>query len=947
MNLKIGNRRSKDKRGPLRLRLSLLPSFFFLLSSFANSVDLRSQFDKLIERGACLESDSRFEEARRSFERTLEVARKVNDPRLMARSLTALASVHIHLNRFERAMSLAQRALFYARNTGDRLMEARAQTQIGNAYFYLDDPAKALAAFESSRSILRKVGKRKDEAGALRDTGVTLRYLGQHDKSFEHLYTALEIYRELNLEFPVASLLQMVGAGYYDLGAHRLALDVFKQALDRARENKDRVTEATVLTSMGYLLMDMAEPERALECFRQSLGVARQEIGRLHEAWTLMGMSSAFSQLGQKEPAIEATRRAIKVHQKIGKSIAQNLRDLGYLYLDSDPKQAIDYFQRALATYGDTRHSWSPYDGLAQAYARLGELDRAIDLYQNAIDRIESIRGRLASGRHRATFAGRFLPVYHRLIESLMKQHERHPVSGRDLRAFSVFERTKARALLEMISQAYVDVGHSLDADLRQKEEQINARIARLQKHLVHTDLTAQERRRLLEGLNDAEREFDNLTVEIKRRNPRLAAWRSPGPLSVDEVQSLLDEKTVLLAYLFTKTQAFAFVITSQAFHVERLAASPALITGRVENLIDLLARNMSGWQDISRRLYAELVAPLRKHFSAGIERLVVVPDGALYYLPFETLVDDAAGRYLLEDFTVSYAPSATVLAQLNTPFSESAPAQRSDLLLFSNPSLAPDLIAESSPRTPAKWTRALYEDEGLKVSPIPFSAAEARAVSRYVGQGSAVYLGDEASERRIKTEVLDRFRIIHFATHGLLSLQSPSRSTLLLSSSDGDGEDGFLQAREIYHLKIASDLVVLSACQTASGRLLAGEGVESLSQAFFYAGAKSVVASLWDVSDRRTANFMETFYRHLADGQSKASALRRAKLGMLSSGPHYWAPFILIGDANQTVDISGRPLWLRENSLLASCILVVIALATACLLLPRQARGSRCSRDC
>jgi CHAT domain-containing protein len=139
-----------------------------------------------------------------------------------------------------------------------------------------------------------------------------------------------------------------------------------------------------------------------------------------------------------------------------------------------------------------------------------------------------------------------------------------------------------------------------------------------------------------------------------------------------------------------------------------------------------------------------------------------------------------------------------------------------------------------------------------------------------------------------------------------------------VLHSEDNDTEDGFLQAREIFRLELDSDLVVLSACQTARGQILAGEGVQGLAQAFFHAGARSVVASLWNVNDERTATFMEAFYRHLADGQSKASALRAAKLDLLRDGstsaPRYWAPFILIGEADAPVTISGEPWWRRRD---------------------------------
>jgi CHAT domain-containing protein len=212
------------------------------------------------------------------------------------------------------------------------------------------------------------------------------------------------------------------------------------------------------------------------------------------------------------------------------------------------------------------------------------------------------------------------------------------------------------------------------------------------------------------------------------------------------------------------------------------------------------------------------------------------------------------------------------------------------------------------SPGETSQWTRALYEQEGLRVSSIPFSNAEAKSVMRRAGPGSRLFTGEEASEQRAKTEQLNRFRVIHFATHGLISQQAPLRSALVLAAGKAGGEDGFLQAREVCQLRLSCDLVVLSACRTARGRVLSGEGVEGLASAFFYAGAKSVVASLWDVTDAGTATFMTSFYDHLAKGRSKSEALREAKLDLLrnpeTAQPRHWSPFVLIGEGTRMVPI-------------------------------------------
>jgi CHAT domain-containing protein len=171
------------------------------------------------------------------------------------------------------------------------------------------------------------------------------------------------------------------------------------------------------------------------------------------------------------------------------------------------------------------------------------------------------------------------------------------------------------------------------------------------------------------------------------------------------------------------------------------------------------------------------------------------------------------------------------------------------------------------------------YAAQGFELSPLPYSAAEVRALERAVGAGSTIRVDAEATEGALKGLALERYGIVHFATHALLSESAPQRTALVLMPGPEDLEDGFLQAREVYRLRLGAELVVLSACQTARGRIVRGEGVQSLAQAFFHAGARSVVASLWDVEDRSTAELMAAFYRHLVGGRPKAEALRAAKL--------------------------------------------------------------------
>jgi CHAT domain-containing protein len=285
----------------------------------------------------------------------------------------------------------------------------------------------------------------------------------------------------------------------------------------------------------------------------------------------------------------------------------------------------------------------------------------------------------------------------------------------------------------------------------------------------------------------------------------------------------------------------------------------------------------------------------------------------------------------LVEDYTISYTPSATVLKRLGRD--PSAPDRRHDLAAFADPSVDPTLVAANAPsKDPAGVTRTLYDEDGFSFSPLMFARQEAEDIATYARRGRALFVGEKATEEQTKRLSLDQYKVIHFATHSFVVEQSPARSAIVLRLDRDPVEDGFLQAWEIYEVKLNADLVVLSACQTGRSPFIAGEGVQGLPHAFFAAGARAVLISLWDVNDRWTAQLMQSFYRRLGEGMGKAEALRQAKLSLLESAegrdPRLWAAFIVTGEADQAVGISG-PSFVHRHSrsllMLGAAVLMVL----------------------
>src|SRR4030043_1319523 len=312
-----------------------------------------------------------------------------------------------------------------------------------------------------------------------------------------------------------------------------------------------------------------------------------------------------------------------------------------------------------------------------------------------------------------------------------------------------------------------------------------------------------------------------------------------------------------------------------------------------------------------ANRLSRDLLFPALNVLPQSIERLIFIPDGPLLYLPFDTLALLPAGPssgedFLISKYTISYAPSCSSLLFLKERKKEDRYAR--NLLAFGNPLPPSDLASDGKNKiSVANILRETYEGQGFDFSSLPQSDREMKEISSFFSKNDrTICLHREASKGMIKNLSLEDYQIIHFACHGFIDEKIPYRSVLVLSWDEQSREEGFLQVREIANLRLAAELVVLSACGTGRGRIGKGEGILGLTRSFFYSGARSVVSSLWKIGDKATAKFMRHFYFYLSQKNNKAQALRLAKVEMLKSKyshPFYWAPFVLYGESSSRLD--------------------------------------------
>ena len=385
----------------------------------------------------------------------------------------------------------------------------------------------------------------------------------------------------------------------------------------------------------------------------------------------------------------------------------------------------------------------------------------------------------------------------------------------------------------------------------------------------------------------------------IRAASPRLASLQQPQPLDLAGTRAVLDPGTLLLSYAAGDTQGFIFAIGPDPgdFAVLTMSAPLAKLRDEVARFRDLLLQRDGPLGTVPLRAQAErlsgiVLGPVADRI-ARAERILVVPDGPLHLIPFAALADPTPGhadRYLVEAKPVFTAASATVLAGLQA---SRAPARAARLLAFGDPDYS--AFAKTS-------AAAVLRDVDL--APLPGSRREVPGLVDLYPQASRVYLGAEASEDQARKAGKEA-SLLHFACHAVADEASPLDSSLILAlpADWRPGQpNGLLQAWEILEqMRIDADLVTLSACGTALGQELSGEGMVGLTRAFQYAGARSVLASLWAVDDQSTADLMTRFYSALREGATKDAALRAAQVGMIgsprSSHPALWAAFALTGD--------------------------------------------------
>jgi CHAT domain-containing protein len=712
----------------------------------------------------------------------------------------------------------------------------------------------------------------------------------------------------------------------YELGMGRLAYA--DNDLEEARKHFSNALEASGSSFAGIAKLGQVRRYRAAA--RTSLGDVALRQGKFKDASKFYNDAKKGAQEDKRLDLMWPAQRGL------GRSLwLQALQE-------KDPKKALQLREQAVANYRDS------------------------------LGTIETLRqGSLRADESRTTFLATIKDVFDEAAAAnaalaLLTSPASDALSGKALgyagEAFRINEQSRARSLLDLLSETDAAITEGVPAELLKRKQENLDRQQDIADILTGVNISSEEIKKkpseLDAELEKLQAEFEEIENQIRTASPRYATLTANKPLTLAEVQqNVLDDQTVLVEYALQPDDSYLFAVSKSAVNlfklppranIEKLAMDlraqliPSKLQRRIVG-IDVAEANRglgiatTAPEDVApfiaaaNGLYKVVLQPAAAMI--GEKRVMVVADGALNYIPFEVLLKTPDGGdfsslgYLVKTNEVVYAPSASVVGAIKQQRTKNAgkamliiadpvfnsndaraqkrtatPAGDADVRGLGIQSALADVSGSTPPAPPALM-------EGLPLARLNGTRTEADQISKLAkasGGQADVWLDLDANEDNLGTRDVTKYRIIHVATHGLLNAERPQFTGLVLSLVGNKTHDGFVRTDEVFNLRLGSPLVMLSACETGLGKEKRGEGVMGLTRAFMYAGAPTVGVSLWSVADKSTADLMTDFYKRLlstGEGTTSSSALRGAQLAMISgkrySAPFYWAPFVLVGDWN------------------------------------------------
>jgi len=854
------------------MRRSVLALALAALLAFAAFADDPSAKD-LVATGKEQYSARRYVEALATFEKARAVAEAAGDAVQAAHAKMGIAWIRLMRNDVDAAIALAEDARATFETAGDRENTARALNELASMHM---GAGRLIVACELLNKALTLVESDKLRANILQRLGSAEVTLGRDHEAMEALRESIVVAERADYRIIIATAYHSMAVVHLNQGNLDLAAFYEEKSLAIARERKNVIVTSQSLNSLAAIYDLQGDREGAMKLYRENLALTEGLKYTRGMVISQVNIAGVLLHLHRYDEAAVVVAEVFKLLETFDEATTKSLalRDRAEIHEHRGEYEAAlqDAFAAAEHENEEWRYAYDSQTLVGHLQRKLGHNAEARVALERAIQIVETTRA-VASGEE-AHFFDHRTEAYGEMAALLATEGD---VKG----ALEYADRYRSRVLIDLLRSMPADRSRVLSETELARERELGERLSALQAEAgLGTSDTQNER------LTAAQVEYDAFQHELTDAHPDLRVERGTlHPLSAGEVASRLDRDAVLVEYLVAEDKTYAFVIAGGSIEVRTIDVTQEELARQAESFRELLANRRPDFRKAARALHRILIAPIAPLLAKG-KTWILVPDGPLWNLPFQALVD-AGGRYVAERAAIVYAPSISAWMEMSRPRAAMPDRERRELLAFGNPMVPADASAEH--------TRA-------KLAPLPEAETEVRSAAHFYGPRSSVYVREEATEERFKREA-PHYRVLHIAGHGVLNDVSPMHSYVLLAADGRGVEDGYLEARELMQMDLGAELVVLSACETARGSYAPGEGIIGLSWALFAARCRTQVVSQWKVDSAATSVLMRLFHQNVsADRHKAASALQKSIAAMLKTReyrhPFYWAGFVVLGDA-------------------------------------------------
>lgn len=849
----------------------------------------------------------------------LELAKAYDAREEIAGSYYNLGLVHERQGDFEKALDYFGLALGSFDQLGDSLNVAQCYKDQGRIYLLrLDNYSKAIENQQVALDILQRQNIKEGTIEVLQNLGFSHERLGNYKASLKFQQEGFELAKELGNSKWIALSQHYMSNIYWKMGNYQQALNFQKQAMEIFIELKEVKLQVASLSTKGLILMSLGNLDDAENAEQRALDMAlsiddKQDMATIHKNLGLIYRSREKWDLAKQE-----FERATKIDEAIGfkRGLSYDYRDLGTIFVQqNDFEAALTYFRKGLqisSEIGDAQNQsqclyeiarthflnnnidaasdtlllasssagrlfipevqWRAQRLIGQLNEKQNNLQGSIVAYTNALEIIETMRSQIKVEEFKSGFIDDKLVVYYELVNLYLNL-------DRPDKALEIVERAKSRNFIDMLANRDIDFSGDFNKQKFEQGKRLEDEINRIQNEisrmLVNEQNMNESEKMKLDDLNlqlvNTKNEYAEFVFELKRENPELAEMVQVEPLKTDSLRTFLPDSVMMVEYFYTEEKLYMWGVSKDRLVTANYPVQKSQLVDNINIFRDAI-RSQRSVNTIARELYKILISPLKEEL-LGYRHLVIVPHGILHYLPFAALMDENQ-KYLIEKFSLSLAPSAMVLMVCLEKGQSYLNGEdwAAEILAFGNPDLG---------------------DEQFD---LPFAEKEVESVELLYPNVDS-YIRKDASETRFKFSSAKSNTML-LSCHGEFDAANPLMSSLLLAPDDSN--DGMLQAQEIFSLRMDTYLIAMSACETGLATISVGDEVIGLSRSFIYAGASSLLSSLWKVDDLATAVMVKRLFRYLKEGKSRAHALQLAINFVrtnINVHPSYWAAFNLTGD--------------------------------------------------